>query len=73
MMLTLIFIFSVAEYFRPVHPPRYQHLNRTEISLMKKQVAAKKAAEIEVERGKLLAFSRKPWYNSSYKRGKNGN
>ncbi len=33
------------------------------------QYAAKRAKkEIEVERGKILAFSSKPWYRSAYKK-----
>lgn len=77
-ILTIFFfmIFCVARYLRPnvTYKPQKalatQHLSIEEIRRLNKMHAKRKAAEVEVERGKVLAFKRKIWYSST-KRGLN--
>lgn len=73
-LLGLLSVVAVAWAFstNPYHgnysekPKTYPTVQQ--IKELNAQYAAKRAKkEIEAERGKVLAFSRKPWYRSSYK------
>jgi len=52
---------------KPEVPLSRRHLTVAEIRALNQQYAKKVAAEIASERGKVLAFKKKPWHSRSKK------